>query len=106
MSFFAFQPLAPSVSVAATTTSGSVALGSVSDAARAYTVRIFNDGLVTCFIAFGYSGVTADTTSLPIPAGGVEVFPLGRGSQGASTHIAAVTGSSTTTLRATVGVGE
>ncbi len=63
-------------------------------------VRVFNAASVTVFVKFGTSAVTAATTDLPIPPGGVEIFAAG-----AATYIAGITASGTGTLYATPGFG-
>ena len=64
------------------------------------SIRIANVGTQTVFLAFG-TGTASVTTSMPIPAGGVEVFSCPGGLSTLSV-IAAATGS---TLYATPGTG-
>lgn len=98
--FDVFSPFGATQSLAVTTTTGNVAL-TVPGAPITFEVRLFNDGSSTAFIAFGSSTVEATATSLPIPSGGVEIFAVNP----ATTHIAAITASGTTTIYATSGRG-
>lgn len=92
-----FAPLGSSVKVAATTASGSVALGQ-----RARTVRVHNASAAIAFIAFGDASVTANASgsgSIPVAAGATEVFG------GGSTHAAAVLSTGTGDVWFTPGDG-
>lgn len=95
-----FSPIGNTVNVAATTSTGSVALtsaGTIGDA----TVRVYNAGTVEAFVNFGASGVTAvATTSIPIAPGGTFAF-----SKGGNTHAAAITASGSATVYFTTGRG-
>lgn len=96
-----FTPTGDTVNVAAISTTGNVALGTFSGSAGA-SVRVYNAGTATVFIAFGISTVEAvAATSMPVPAGAIEVFAVGPG----VTHMAAITASSTATVYATPGQG-
>lgn len=79
-----FSPSGNSVKVAATTASGSVALGSV-----ARTVRVHNAATTIAFIAFGVGAAAAATSgsdSIPLAPGATEVFSVNTG----ITHAAAI----------------
>lgn len=104
-----FQPYivaTTAVSVSGTTASGALTLptnqgsATVVTPAGNMTVRVFNATSSIVFIKFGTSAVTAATTDLPIPPGGVEVFAVG-----ANTYIAGITSGGTGTLYATPGLG-
>lgn len=96
----AFSPTGATVSLAVTTTTGSVALTAPGGSGGS-DVRLYNAGGSLVFVAFGSSTVQAAVTSLPLPAGQTEVFSVGPG----STHVAAITASGTATLYATTGRG-
>jgi hypothetical protein len=58
------------------------------------TVYVFNEGTVEAFIALGGNSVVATTTGIAVPAGtGLSLWA------GSNTYLAAITASSTTTLR-------
>lgn len=80
---------ANTVSLAVTSTTGSVAYGVSSD-----FVRIVNLGSTTAYIRSGDSTVTATTSHLAIAGGAIEVFRR----DWKDTHFAAITSSGTTTL--------
>ena len=65
------------------------------------TVRVYNSTSVIVFVKFGTSSVTAATTDMPIPPGGVETFQIGP----AVTSIAGITSGTSGTLYATTGMG-
>ena len=97
-----FSPIGATVSLAVTSTTGSVALTSVGTAPVTKSVRIYNAGTATAFFTFGISDVVAvAATSMPIPSGGIETFELGPN----VTHAAAITSSGTATAYFTVGRG-
>lgn len=94
----AFRALPTStVSIAATTTTGSVAISGLTAGGQ---VRVAN-GVGDVRIEFGTSGVTATAASLIVRAGSVEMFSVPSG----TTHVAAKTDSSTTTVEFTPGTG-
>jgi hypothetical protein len=96
-----FTPLGASVSLAVTTTTGSVALTAVGDQGG-MEVRLYNAGSATVFVNFGISTVVATTAAgFPLPSGAIEIFTVGP----AVTHVAALTASGTATLYATSGRG-
>lgn len=96
-----FTPTGATVNIAATGSTGSVALGTPSGQGG-MAVRVHNAGAATVFIAFGTSAVTAATASgIPIPAGAVETFSAGP----SVTHAAAITASGTATVYFTPGQG-
>lgn len=94
-----FAPLGSSVKVAATTTSGSVALGTTPR-----TIRVHNAATGIAYIAFGAGGATAaadGTASIPMAAGATEVF----GSGSSITHAAAILATGTGDVWFTPGDG-
>lgn len=103
-----FRPRA-TVRLAYTTATANVALplpGALAyDAANMpeRTIRLFNDGLQTAFVAFGNDGtITADlTTSMPIGAGQAEAFRV----LNTRTHFAVITAAGSGNMHATVGEG-
>jgi len=89
---------AGTVSVSASTSSGSVSLGST----VRHQVRVHNAGTGLVFVEFGTSAVTAATTTgIPLAAGATEVFTVSQ----TDTHMAAITASGTATVYATPGLG-
>jgi hypothetical protein len=87
---------AAAVTLAVTTTTGSVALAGTGSA-----LRVCNVGGAECFLAAGSSTVTATTASMSVPAGAIETFTIPI----TATHVAAITASGTTTLRLARGEG-
>ena len=85
------------VSVSNTTANGALNLPTNG---RSLTVRVHNATTGIVFIQLGGSTVTATTSHMPIPAGGVEVFALGT-----ATYIAGIMSSGSGTLYATPGIG-
>lgn len=82
--------------LAATATSGNVALDQFSSA-----VRVHNKGPNEAFIQFGASDVAASVSHMPIPAGTTAVF-----TKGIATHVAGICAATeTATLRFTSGEG-
>jgi hypothetical protein len=101
MSSFIFSPIGATVNIAATTSTGSVALTSF-DSLHETQVRIANAGTVPVFIAFGTSTVTTTAAAgMPIMPGTAEVISVNP----RHTHVAAITGSSTATVYFTTGSG-
>ena len=99
MSTPAFSPMGSTVNLAATTTTGSVALSGFG--AGGGNVRVYNSGAVVVFINFGGSAVTAVlTTSMPLAPGATEVFAVGEGM-----YLAGITASGSATVYATIGHG-
>lgn len=96
----AFQSEGSTVNLTAGVATGNVALTAAPNGGE---VRICNLGTVPAFINFGTSSaVTAAlATSIPIPAGAVEIFTL----PATVTYLAAITASGTTALYATTGKG-
>lgn len=94
-----FSPkTAGTVSIAATTSSAAVALGSAGK-----VIRIYNaDATNIAFVEFGGSGVTA-SASASMPIGPGQVAGITRAES--VTHVAAITGSSTATVYFTPGDG-
>lgn len=96
MPFDLFTPsLANTANISATTSSARVAIP-----AGGQSVRVHNAASVAVFIQFGDSSVTATTSHMPIPAGGVETF-----NEGGATHVAAITASGSGTIYFTSGSG-
>jgi hypothetical protein len=95
----AFAPGAPTVNIAAATTSANVQVTPTGLYAR--NVRVYNSGTVTVFIAFGNDNTVVATTTagLPIAAGEVTILSCPH------SWVAAITGSSTSTIYFTVGEG-
>lgn len=94
-----FSPSGDTVKVAATTTSGSVALG-----AAARTVRVYNAATTLAHISFGVGAATAAAggdDSLPMAPGSVEVFAVNTG----VSHAAAILPSGTGDVYFTPGDG-
>lgn len=86
------------VSLAATTTTGSVALAT--SPVNRKDVVVHNAGTTLAFIKFGGSSVTAAVTDFPVPAGAqIRVHA------GDYTYVAGIMASSTATLYFTSGVG-
>lgn len=97
-----FSANSATVNIAATTSTGNVALGGSGYGHGGISVRIYNAGPATVFIEFGTSAVTAATaTSIPVPAGAIETQVVGP----AITHVAAITASGTATVYFTPGQG-
>lgn len=95
-----FTPsLSNTAALSATTSSARVALASAG-ATSNKSVRVYNAASVTVFIQFGDATVTATTSHMPIPAGGVECFEVG-----SATYVAGITGSSSGTVYFTSGNG-
>jgi hypothetical protein len=93
-----FGPMGATVKVAANTGSQRAAFSSSPDSKE---VRVHNAGSVLAFIEFGDATVVAAAaTSIPLPAGAVEVFSVG-----ACTNMAVILGSSTADVYATPGKG-
>lgn len=95
-----FQPQGSTVNISASNVSSNVAL---TGAGNGGTVRVFNAGTATIFLAFGTSSSVAATTTagIPIPSGMREVYTL----PPTITHAAAITASSTATVYFTTGQG-
>lgn len=85
------------VNIAATTTTGRVALPTTGAA----QVAVVNDGATTAFVKFGNSTVEATTSDTPILAGSVRGFTVPSN----ATHVAAIMSSSTATVYFTMGDG-
>ena len=86
------------VSVSGTTAAGTLTMPA---APMTSSVRVYNSATVTVFIKFGVAGITATTSDMPIPTGGVETFEVGPN----ITTIAAITAGTAGTLYATPGRG-
>ena len=98
------------VSVSSVTANGALNLpGTTSDLSGSsrtanigsVSVRVYNSTAVTVFVQFGDSTVAATTAKMPVPAGAIETFQIGR----ATTHVAGITASGTGTLYVTPGMG-
>lgn len=101
--FQIFTPIAATASLAVTTGTGNVSLGTSGFSNQSYSVRVVapSDNDAVAFIKFGPSGVVATTGAMPILPGTIELFQI----PAASTFVAAITGSSTATLYFTPGEG-
>jgi hypothetical protein len=91
------------VSLAVTTASASVALTGAAGKGK-QQVRLYNAGTALIFYKIGASGVAAAVTDVPLPAGMVEVITV-LDAGGSARFIAAIAGTGTATLYATVGQG-
>ena len=99
-----FSPVGATVTLSATTTSGSTPVAlTVPTASMTFSCRVYNAGTATVFVTFGVgTGTTAATaTSMPIPSGGIETFELGPN----ITYAAGITAASTATVYFTTGRG-
>lgn len=98
---FPFCP-ATTVSVAADTNSENVLLSA--QVCNGKSLRVWNSGTVTAFLAFGKDNtvVAAAATGYPLPAGAIEVITIpGEGTK----YMAGLTSSGTATVYATLGDG-
>lgn len=91
----AFSPAA-SASLSVTTTTGNVAISGTGS-----TLRLANVTAVECFVTVGTSTVTAAITDFSIPGNTIVLLAIAN----TATHIAAITGATTTTLRISRGEG-
>lgn len=93
-------PLYPGAgtSLAVTATTGASTATALSGAPQ---VMVTNTGAQTGFVAFGGSTIAATTTSIPIPAGAIEVFSL----DPTLGYVSALTATSSTQLYFTGGRG-
>lgn len=99
MSTPAFSPMGSTVNLAATTSTGNVALSGFGVGGG--NVRLYNSGSVVVFVNFGGAAVTAVlTTSMPLAPGASEVFAVGEGQ-----YMAGITASGSATVYATIGQG-
>jgi hypothetical protein len=95
----------PTISAPFTQTNPTVTLPATTSTARVnvspnsgLTALVYNTGAVTVYVAAGGSGVTASTTSTPVPPGSVYALTLG-----SSTYVAGITASGSATLLVTPG---
>ena len=97
-----FCPTGATVTLSATTSTGSAAIGA-GTATASRTIRLAapstNSSIV--FVEFGATGVEATTAKMPILPGTVEIFNVGA----MATHVAGITASGTGTLYITPGEG-
>lgn len=93
--FLGFTPIAPSQTISVTNSSSRVTLVS-----GGTTVKIQNVGTTEAFIAFGSATIVATTSNDSVPAGSCAVYNVAP-----SQSVAAITASSTTTLRVSQGNG-
>ncbi len=93
-----FQPFTPggNFSLAVGTTTSNVAITGAGT-----TLRLANVAAVECFVAFGTSAVEATTGGFSMPANSQILVCV----PGTTTHVAAITASSTATLRISRGDG-
>ena len=92
-----FAPGGPTVSLAATGTTGSV---QVQSAANNTAMRVYNAGTVAVFVACGVSGVTATLAAgMPIAPGTVEIIGCNQ------TYVAGITAGTAATVYLTPGNG-
>jgi hypothetical protein len=97
-----FQPMqASTVNISVAATTANVLIENFSGANQ---IRVFNNGSATAWIEFGGSGVVATlTSSIPIPAGAIEVFSVG--SAASTVYAAAIAAASTGSIYFTPGSG-
>lgn len=91
-----FSIPAAAVSLAVTSTTGNVAL-----AGSGNQLLVKNVGATECFLTVGSSTVEATTANMSVPPGEIAVYTIPI----SATHVAAITASSTTTLRLARGEG-
>jgi hypothetical protein len=93
-----FQPFTPggNFSLSVTTTTGNVACTGAGT-----TLRLANVTAQECFVAFGSSTVAATTGGFSVPGNSQAFISV----PGTTTHVAAITASSTATLRISRGDG-
>lgn len=99
-----FFPTGATVSIAATTTTGNVAItpATSKNPELAGTLRVVNAGTTVMFFKQGVGGSLAATAAdVPIAPGATETFQL----QADTDHVAALTASSTGTIYFTPGQG-
>lgn len=92
--------LYPSAGASLSVTSSSSRVALPNTAPLATSLWLMNDGATEAFYAFGSATVAATTSSPPIPAGSCQAVDSGK-----QPYIAAITASSTTTLRLIQGTG-
>lgn len=97
-----FSPAGETKTIAVSDTTGSVALTRAPGGAADLTVIVVNVGSAEAFVQFGASDVEATTSSTPIEPGQSMTFSVANTD---APYLAAITASSTTTLRATSGTG-
>ena len=98
----AFSPTGATVTLSATNTTASSAIGSGSaNATRVIRISAPATNAQIVFVEFGNSAITATTASMPILPGTIEVFHVGE----FATHVAHITASSTSTVYGTPGDG-
>ena len=97
-----FEPMSSAtVNLSVSSSSQSVLIENFSGANQ---VRVFNNGTATVWIEFGGSVVAAAlATSIPIPAGAVEVFSAGAAAS--TLYVAAIAAGSTGSIYFTPGAG-
>ena len=92
-----FKPTYPTIALAVNASSASATVPAGSS-----QIRLYNGGLIDCFVRFSSAADTASTaTDMPLAAGAIELF-----TKGAAKVISAVTVSGSTTLYMTMGEGE
>lgn len=97
-----FTPAGATASLAVTSSTGRVALTQAPTNTTELTVIVYNSGSNDAFVKFGTVSVTATTGNMPVPAGTQVQFSVPNGT---AAYIAAITASSTTTLKITSGTG-
>ena len=93
--FQSFTPAA-NASISVTTTTGNVAISGTGG-----TLRLANVTSVECFVKVGESTVVATTSDFSVPGNTVAFISV----PNTATHVAAITASSTATLRISRGDG-
>jgi hypothetical protein len=108
MTLEVFQQTTDTVAIVASAGSTRVALADPKDGKTERFYMLFNSGLVDAFVAFGSSTIEAGIPTAGVPANGMPLpagcmMPVRRSSS--DTHMAAITGSSTTPIYVTTGQG-
>lgn len=100
-----FAPITgATISVAATTSSGSAAFGAELPQGE-FDVLVTNGGTVLAFVDFGNGAPTASAADTPIPGGGSRVLRMTNPQKAPITHVAAITATGTATVYFTPGHG-
>lgn len=95
------SPLYPNAASSSLAVTASTAASTATAITPSPQVMVTNVGPSTAFIAFGTSAVAATTTSIPVPAGAIEVFTLDS-NQG---YVSAITSTTTAAVYFTGGRG-
>lgn len=97
-----FAPTGATLTLSATTTSGTTSRTAIVPSAQAQQLRLAAPaGGAVVFVKVGNSAVTAAVTDMPLLPGTIEMFSIGP----QDTHIAAITAASTQSVYVTPGQG-